>query len=101
MLEEKRYLDKSAHYSSANYYPHGRSRHAQKANVAYCDGHVGTGVMVPGSLDRRLPSQFVGCLRSEILRLPQAASSQAPAIASPGIVMRPLAMANLVKPAVL
>ena len=26
--------------------------------------------MVPGSLDRRLPSQFVGCLRGEILTLP-------------------------------
>ena len=26
--------------------------------------------LVPGSLDRRLPSQWVGCLRGEILTLP-------------------------------
>jgi prepilin-type processing-associated H-X9-DG protein len=69
MLEERHYLDKSTYYSSANYYPHGHIRHAQKANVAFCDGHVGTELMVPGSLDRRLPSQFVGCLRPEILTL--------------------------------
>ena len=70
MLEEWYYLDNPTNYSSANYYPHGHFRHAQKANVAFCDGHVGLEVMVPGSLDRRLPSQFVGCLRGEILTLP-------------------------------
>jgi prepilin-type processing-associated H-X9-DG protein len=70
MLEEWYYLDNPTNYSSANYYPHSHFRHAQKANVAFCDGHVATEVMVPGSLDRRLPSQFVGCLRPEILTLP-------------------------------
>ena len=70
MLEEWYYLDNPTNYSGASYYPHGHFRHAQKANVAFCDGHVGTEVMVPGSLDRRLPSQFVGCLRGEILTLP-------------------------------
>jgi prepilin-type processing-associated H-X9-DG protein/prepilin-type N-terminal cleavage/methylation domain-containing protein len=70
MLEEWYYLDNPTNYSGANYYPHGHFRHAQKANVAFCDGHVGLEVMVPGSLDRRLPSQFVGCLRGEILTLP-------------------------------
>jgi prepilin-type N-terminal cleavage/methylation domain-containing protein/prepilin-type processing-associated H-X9-DG protein len=70
MLEEWYYLDNPTNYSSAGYYPHGHFRHAQKANVAFCDGHVGTEVMVPGSLDHRLPSQFVGCFRGEILTLP-------------------------------
>jgi prepilin-type processing-associated H-X9-DG protein/prepilin-type N-terminal cleavage/methylation domain-containing protein len=70
MLEEWYYLDNPTNYTSAGFYPHGHFRHAQKANVAFCDGHVDTEVMVPGSLDRRLPSQFVGCLRPEILTLP-------------------------------
>ena len=70
MLEEWYYLDNPTNYASSSYYPHGHFRHAQKANVAFCDGHVGLEVMVPGSLDRRLPSQFVGCLRGEILTLP-------------------------------
>jgi prepilin-type N-terminal cleavage/methylation domain-containing protein/prepilin-type processing-associated H-X9-DG protein len=70
MLEEWYYLDNPTNYSSANYYPHGHFRHARKANVGFCDGHVGLEVMVTGSLDRRLPSQFVGCLRGEILTLP-------------------------------
>ncbi len=70
MLEEWYYLDNPTNYASANYYPHGHFRHAQKANVAFCDGHVGLEVMVPGSLDRRLPGQLVGGLRGEILKLP-------------------------------
>ncbi len=69
MLEEWYYLDNPTNYFGADYYPHGHFRHAQKANVAFCDGHVGLEVMVPGSLDRRLPSQNVGCLRGEILTL--------------------------------
>jgi prepilin-type N-terminal cleavage/methylation domain-containing protein/prepilin-type processing-associated H-X9-DG protein len=70
MLEEWYYLDNPTNYSSASYYAHGHFRHAQRASVGFCDGHVGLEVMVPGSLDRRLPSQFVGCLRREILALP-------------------------------
>ena len=72
MLEEWFYLDNPnpTNYSSANFYPHGHFRHAQKANVAFCDGHIGVEVMVPGSLDHRLPGQFVGCFRGEILTLP-------------------------------
>jgi prepilin-type N-terminal cleavage/methylation domain-containing protein/prepilin-type processing-associated H-X9-DG protein len=70
MLEEWFYLDNPTNYSGANYYPHGHFRHAQKANVVFCDGHVGPEVMVPGSLDRRLPGQWVGCLRGEVLTLP-------------------------------
>jgi prepilin-type N-terminal cleavage/methylation domain-containing protein/prepilin-type processing-associated H-X9-DG protein len=70
MLEEWYYLDNPPSHAGANYYPHGHFRHMQKANVAFCDGHVGAEMMVPGSLDRRLPSQYVGCLRGEILTLP-------------------------------
>jgi prepilin-type processing-associated H-X9-DG protein/prepilin-type N-terminal cleavage/methylation domain-containing protein len=70
MVEEWYYLDNPTNYASASFYPHGHFRHAQKANVAFCDGHVGVEVMVPGSLDRRLPNQWVGCLRGEILTLP-------------------------------
>ena len=70
ILEEWYYLDNQTNYATANYYPHAHFRHAQKANVAFCDGHIGPQVMVAGSLDRRLPGQFVGCLRPEILTLP-------------------------------
>jgi prepilin-type processing-associated H-X9-DG protein len=70
MLEEWYYLDNPTNYSSASYYGHDHFRHAQKANVVFCDGHVGPEVMVPGSLDRRLPGQLVGCLRGGILTLP-------------------------------
>jgi len=64
MLEEWYYVDNSINV------PNGHFRHTQKANVVFCDGHVGAEVMVSGSLDRRLPSQLVGCLRREILSLP-------------------------------
>ena len=70
MLEEWYYVSWATNYASSSYYPNGHFRHTQKANVAFCDGHVGLEVMVPDSLDRRLPSQFVGCLRAEILTLP-------------------------------
>jgi prepilin-type processing-associated H-X9-DG protein len=70
MLEEWYYLDNPTNYASASYYAHDHFRHSQRANVAFCDGHIGAEVMVPGSLDRRMPSQCVGQLRSEILTLP-------------------------------
>ena len=43
MLEEWYYLDLETNYASANNYPNGHFRHSQKANVAFCDGHVGVG----------------------------------------------------------
>jgi prepilin-type N-terminal cleavage/methylation domain-containing protein/prepilin-type processing-associated H-X9-DG protein len=69
LLEEWYYLDVDTNFASANYYPNGHFRHAQKANVIFCDGHVDTETMMPGSLDQRLPNQFVGQLRPEILTL--------------------------------
>ena len=67
MLEEFYYLSSTTNYSSRSYYPNGHFRHARRANVAFCDGHIGPEKMVPGSLDPRLPAQSVGSLREEIL----------------------------------
>jgi prepilin-type processing-associated H-X9-DG protein len=64
MLEEFYYLDTNTSY------PNGHFRHWQRANVTFCDGHVGRETMVPGSLDPRLPGQLVGRFRPEILALP-------------------------------
>lgn len=64
MLEEWYYVDTTSNY------PNGHFRHAQQANVVFCDSHVGRERMVSGSLDPRLPSQWVGMLRPEILTLP-------------------------------
>jgi len=69
-LKEWYYLDLETNYSSPNNYPNGHFRHAQTANVAFADGHVGLETMVPGSLDRHLPGQNVGQLRPEILAVP-------------------------------
>ena len=66
MLEEWYYLDDPTNYNSS-YYPHGHFRHGQKANVVFCDGHVGLETFVPGSIDDKLPKQLVGRFRSEIL----------------------------------
>jgi prepilin-type N-terminal cleavage/methylation domain-containing protein/prepilin-type processing-associated H-X9-DG protein len=70
LLEEWYYLDVDTNFSSANYYPNGHFRHSQRANVTFCDGHVGMETMLSGSLDKKLPNQFVGQLRPEILTLP-------------------------------
>ncbi len=64
MLEEWYYIDNSVDY------PNGHFRHGKKANVTFCDGHVAMESIVQGSLDQRLPNQFVGRLRPEILTLP-------------------------------
>lgn len=44
-------------------------RHRRRANVLYCDGHVDGERPVPGSVDERLPSETVGRLPTEALRL--------------------------------
>jgi prepilin-type N-terminal cleavage/methylation domain-containing protein len=64
MLEEWYYVDASTTQ------PNGHFRHARKAGVVSCDGHVGAEAPVAGSLDSRMPNQFVGRLRPEILELP-------------------------------
>ncbi len=70
MLEEWYFLDAATNFASTGYYGHGHFRHAQKANVTFADGHVDSEPPVAGSIDRRLPAQFLGQLRPEILRLP-------------------------------
>jgi prepilin-type N-terminal cleavage/methylation domain-containing protein/prepilin-type processing-associated H-X9-DG protein len=69
MIEEWYYLSVSTNFASSSYYPNGHFRHQQRANALFCDGHIGTEKPVPGSLDKRLPSQYVGQLRTEILQL--------------------------------
>ncbi len=61
MLEEFYYVNESE--ATAHF------RHHSQANVAFCDGHVGAERPAPGGLDRRLPGETIGRLRSEILRL--------------------------------
>ena len=68
-LKEWYYVDLETNYSNPNNYRNGHFRHAQTANVAFADGHVGIESMVPGSCDQHLPDQNVGQLRPEILSL--------------------------------
>ena len=70
MIEEWYSLDNPTNYPSSSYYPRGYFRHSQKANVTFCDGHIGLENFLPGSIDPKLPSQFVGRFRPEILTLP-------------------------------
>jgi type II secretory pathway pseudopilin PulG len=70
MFEEWYYLDLETNYANFNNQPNGHFRHSQKANVIFADDHVGMESMIPGSVDKRLPNQFIGQLRPEILKLP-------------------------------
>ncbi len=64
LIEEWYYIDDSSNQ------PNGHFRHHGKANMVFCDGHVGAEKMVAGSLDSRLPSESVGLFRREILVMP-------------------------------
>jgi prepilin-type N-terminal cleavage/methylation domain-containing protein/prepilin-type processing-associated H-X9-DG protein len=68
-LQEWYYLDDPTNYPAKSYYPHGHFRHSQKANAIFSDGHTGRETFVPGSIDPKLPAQFVGRLRPESLRI--------------------------------
>jgi len=70
MFEEWYYLDLETNYANFNNTPNGHFRHAQKADVTFADGHVDLEKPMPGSFDKRLPNQFIGQLRPEILKLP-------------------------------
>jgi prepilin-type N-terminal cleavage/methylation domain-containing protein/prepilin-type processing-associated H-X9-DG protein len=63
MLEEFYYLSTNRNEATAHF------RHAQKAAVIFCDGHVAMEKMEVGSLDQNLPGQFVGRLRQETLEV--------------------------------
>jgi prepilin-type N-terminal cleavage/methylation domain-containing protein/prepilin-type processing-associated H-X9-DG protein len=67
MFEEWYYLDLQTNYARPDNQPNGHFRHAQKANVTFADGHVDLEKPVSGSIDKRLPNQFIGQLRPEIL----------------------------------
>jgi prepilin-type processing-associated H-X9-DG protein len=64
MLEEWYYVDDSEDQ------PNGHFRHSRRCNAVFCDAHVAPETAVPGSFDPRMPAQYVGRLRSEILVLP-------------------------------
>jgi prepilin-type N-terminal cleavage/methylation domain-containing protein/prepilin-type processing-associated H-X9-DG protein len=64
MLEEFYYVSTNRIEATAHF------RHDQRALAVFADGHVAGERMDPGSLDARLPEQFVGRLRPETLALP-------------------------------
>ena len=66
MLEEFFYVDAPGANPS---YPNAHFRHRQRANVVFLDGHVGAETAAPGSLDRRLPGEWVGRLPAEVLKM--------------------------------
>jgi prepilin-type N-terminal cleavage/methylation domain-containing protein/prepilin-type processing-associated H-X9-DG protein len=67
MFEEWYYLDLETNYANPNNEPNGHFRHAQRADVAFADGHLDMQKAVAGSYDKRLPNQFIGQLPPEIL----------------------------------
>lgn len=62
MIEEFYYV--STNEATAHF------RHTKRASVLFCDGHVAAEKPAPDSLDRRLPGQVIGRLRTEILVVP-------------------------------
>ena len=66
LLEEFYYVDAG----DQNDYPNAHFRHQRQANVVMCDEHVEGEKPAPESIDRRMPEQWVGRLRAEILLLP-------------------------------
>jgi prepilin-type processing-associated H-X9-DG protein/prepilin-type N-terminal cleavage/methylation domain-containing protein len=70
LVEEWYKIDLEMNFGAPNNYPNGHFRHNQSANVTFADGHVDLEKPVAGSIDPRLPNQFVGQLRPEILTLP-------------------------------
>lgn len=64
MLEEFYYVSTNTTEATAHF------RHGWKASVIFCDGHVALQSPAPGSIDQRLPDQFVGRLPPEILHVP-------------------------------
>jgi len=58
------------YYLDLNDLPNGHFRHAQQANAAFCDGHIGSEKMAAGTLDPRLPAANIGQFSPEILNVP-------------------------------
>lgn len=70
MIEEWFSLDNPTNYPSSSYYPHAHFRHSRRANATFCDGHVDLENYVLGSIDPKMPNQYVGRLHPEILLVP-------------------------------
>ena len=70
LFQENYYVDLETNYGRIDNQPNGHFRHSLRANAAFVDGHAGMEKPVPGSFDKRLPSQRIGQLRPEILTLP-------------------------------
>jgi prepilin-type processing-associated H-X9-DG protein len=64
MLEEWYYIDSNTNQ------PNGHFRHIRKGNALFCDGHAESEVFAPGSLDPRLPREWIGRYRAEIINVP-------------------------------
>lgn len=64
MFEEWYYVDLNTAYPNAHF------RHSHRANVTFADGHVDLEKPAPGSIDQRLPNEYIGQLRPEILLVP-------------------------------
>jgi prepilin-type processing-associated H-X9-DG protein len=62
LLEEFYYVSTNRLEATAHF------RHARRANVVFCDGHVDREKPAADSLDTRLPHHFVGRLRDAVLR---------------------------------
>lgn len=61
MLEEFFYVSTNKLEATAHF------RHRRTANAVFCDGHVEPQKAVPGSIDSRMPAEFVGRLAPENL----------------------------------
>jgi prepilin-type N-terminal cleavage/methylation domain-containing protein len=46
-------------------------RHQHEASVVFCDGHTGKEKLLTGTCDPRLPGQWIGRLRDEVVRVPE------------------------------
>jgi prepilin-type processing-associated H-X9-DG protein len=64
LIEEFYYVSAAASERTAHF------RHQQNANVISCDGHVERERPLVGSIDPRLPAEWIGRLRPEALRVP-------------------------------
>ncbi len=58
------------YYLDVNDLPNGHFRHSLRANVTFCDGHIGQEKMAPGTLDSRLPSVNIAQFQPQILNIP-------------------------------
>lgn len=66
LLEEFYYVDADEGLG----YPNTHFRHNRQAQATFVDGHVGAETAAPNSFDPRLPNQYIGRLRNELVLIP-------------------------------